>query len=263
MLTKWAPFLAGIALGAGSVALLLHEGHSQPTASAPPREERCVAGARVPAAAVPAPNLREAVRAADMEARATARTDEQLAQFFAELEARARHQNEVTAVEIAAGLGALAADPDHAPEAEAAFVQRMERLASELAAKRPANPAAAAESVRTQLGLLGTMLSGAERDRTVQLAVQAIRALPPEAQDRALLELERVNGSKTTTADTNAGLDVGLAEIANADTPKARAQQVRHFLGQVAALPEDAQTQWLKQLDEETSAIAASEKPSP
>lgn len=254
-------FAAG--LGTGAVGAGVVGGRLGARVEARADENREIAGADRPAPVAEATldrtaggegeDIRAKIRASIAAALAEQRRGQKLDLLLDELEAQARKQGKVTALEVATGLAALEAAYPTDPEPGAAFARRMERLSRELEAR--AEPAAAATAdvgVIAHLQAIGATPSGPERDRMTRAALAAIDRLPPEEQEQALAGLDRATARGLATAPVRDPEGV-LAELRQTRNPETRRALVDELLGAVAGLPLEEQERRLRELDAVTS----------
>jgi hypothetical protein len=128
-------FAAAGLIAAGAFALHeLRAGTQEPTVTpSPPHEPEPAEPTPPPPRTVDArPQIQRAIEAAAP----SLKSPRDLQQYLGELEARARRNRQLTALEVEPGLAAIRSatlEPQRAFEMEAEFMHRMNRLAAELA----------------------------------------------------------------------------------------------------------------------------------
>jgi hypothetical protein len=134
------PFVAGAGLLAASSFALLQLRAPAATAAPVATAPRAADPAPAPPAAPPSTvNVREQIKRAVEVAAPTLRTQPDVQRYLAGLEARARANRQITALEVEPAIAAIHSldlDPQRAAEMVGEFSQRMNRLAGELAASR-------------------------------------------------------------------------------------------------------------------------------
>jgi hypothetical protein len=133
------PFVAGAGLLAASSFALLELRAPAATAAPIVIAPRPAAPAPAPPAAPPpAASLRPQIRAAIEAAAPSLRTQADVQRYLADLEARARKNHQLTALEVMPGLAAIhglagRVDPERRTEMQEDFNRRINRLTDELA----------------------------------------------------------------------------------------------------------------------------------
>jgi hypothetical protein len=189
-------------------------------------------------------NLRALIVRAIAEAPVRNRTD--LPSYLDGLEARAREQGRVTALEIEPGLE-MVTRHGGGPEEIAAFSQRMKKLQAELGGSST-RPESAAASVRARALL--SELEQARGDRQ-QALIREYRAivehLPAEEQAEAGAALGNVAGVRREEPD-RAMLDTLFRGIETAATQSERQSLIHDYLELVQGLPEEEERHRLELL---------------
>jgi hypothetical protein len=201
-------FVGGLLAGSAGAWLMARAHFSPAAARAPAPDDRETPGP-VPAEAIRSAgagptdeaDLRAKIRASVASVLAEQRRGRELEIFLQELEAQARKQGRVTALEVQTGLAALDAAYPEDLERGPAFARRMESLARELD-PRPAlpDPNTAGSSARVQLRTIESMPPGPERDKLTPAALAAIDLLPLAEQDDARKALDRATAQGLATA---------------------------------------------------------------
>jgi hypothetical protein len=174
--------------------------------------------------------------------------------FLDELEATARRQGRVTAVELLAGLAAI----DHAAPEDldraTSFARRMERVARELGA--PASSAdapAGSGSAEDLVEGVRAATPGIARDELIPAAIAELSRLPLEEQPAAFAALDRATAAGLSSPPAAATLDGRIAEIAAATDGPSRSRLVQGFVRDVDTLRPEEQERWLRELDRATA----------
>jgi hypothetical protein len=131
------PLVAAIGLvAAGAFALGELRAASPSPVAAPARAATTLADEPPPSAtAAPPPDARSQIRRAIEVAQPSLRTQADVERYLGELEARARRNHQITALEVEPGLAAirgLEVEPQRMVELEIAFTGKMKRLVEEL-----------------------------------------------------------------------------------------------------------------------------------
>jgi hypothetical protein len=223
-MSSWLAYRAGQRHGASA---------SPPTSSAPA------------AGASGAPNVRAQVREAIDDAGVTGR--ESLDRFLDVLEARARAQGKVTALEVEPGIAMIERHSSD-PEEIARFSERMQRLQQELSAgtaKPDTAPNVALEAVLERAARAG---GDAERQALVREYLEAVHRLPDAQQATAIERLNERLGAKAGVPD-EATLDATYGAIERAHDAAARQELIREYLELLSELPDAARDERLARLN--------------
>jgi hypothetical protein len=197
----WIVVLSLIAAGlaGGLVYQLAHErrlGPSPVVAATPPVESAAAAAAPAIAAAPGQPDVRAQIRQAVETDVTPLKSESDLDRYLASLEARARRNHKVTALEVEPGIRAIRnlADqigPDRMQEKRAAFTQKMARLSAEFDGRDHPQPPTDFDALAHRI----EHSSGAERDALLRRFDQAAQELSPDERIREHDRLNRLTAS--------------------------------------------------------------------
>lgn len=205
----------------------------------------------------PGEDLREKIRASVAAVLAEQRRGQELDMLLDELEAQARKQGKVTALEVRTGLAALDAAYPNDPDKGAAFARRMESLSRELEARAgtPGTPSPSV-SVLAHLQAIESSAPGPARDRMTREALDAIDRLPVDEQEKALAGLDRATAKGAVPA-APADPERILADLRQSPGGTSRRGLVEELLRAIADLPVEEQERRLRELDAATAAPGA------
>lgn len=196
--------------------------------------------------------FRANIRARVAEALAEGRRGHEVGAYLDELEATARRQGRVTALEILPGLAVIErAFPDDM-ERSVAFTRRMERVARELGTSDDGARPTTAIAPEILVTTMANTAQGPARDQLVRKALSAIDRLPVEEQPAAFAAVSRATAPGAPAAPP-VSLDGLLEQVRSAAGGEARRSLVRSFVEIASNLPPEEQERRFRQLEEATA----------
>jgi hypothetical protein len=185
--------------------------------------------------------VREAIERADVRGR------ESLDRFLEMLEARARAQGKVTALEVEPGIAMIELHSKD-PEEVSRFSERMQRLQEEFARAGAKPDGGASPTPEDLLSRMAQAKNDSDKQALVRQFLQTVSELPAERQAHALERLNAVAGSKIAPPDS-ATLDASYQAIETAKDEVARQDFIREYLELVSELPDRERDERLARLN--------------
>jgi len=250
-LKRWPPVLwLVVAVAAASLAVGFWIGRSR----TPATEPAALSSQSNPMGAQPSrppagqgglrPQIRQAIE------RAPVHGPEDVDRYLDALEAQARRQGQVTALEVEPGVAMARRFYPTEPEKVASFTSRMLRVQTELqdAAPQATDPAEARKRLAELTAQIPRAPNEGQRQELIRTYLDLARQLPPEEHPELIQKLNQVAGTTGSKSDARAA-DSLWAAIQNEADEENKQDLIRDYLTLIAKLDENERARRLGELN--------------